>query len=212
MEHRMPRSAGGSSLRPTEHLACPRHRVRMVGVHHGENTWLLPWGKIPDLTINSRFHPWIMDKNLEIIWWSSNGNFETIKACFFWSGDFQTNPWSNLPMVDTWMVCGIVDQSYWKKMARKPAHSQQNNRTFVSCTNQLLFGDSRWLDLSTWPAQATFILQCWFPDPTEIGDATTPASSISTAEGRVLARLWQSSLAELCRQCRPLSPRAVVGS
>jgi hypothetical protein len=80
------------------------------------------------------------------------------------------------------------------------------------CQKKLLFGDSRWLDLSTWPAQATFILQCWFPDPTEIGDATTPASSISTAEGRVLARLWQSSLAELCRQCRPLSPRAAVGS
>ena len=41
--------------------------------------------------------------------WNNKGMF------FFWSGDFQTNPWSNLPMVDTWMVCGIVDQSYWKK-------------------------------------------------------------------------------------------------
>ena len=84
-----------------------------------ENTWLLPWVKISDLTINSRFHPWIMDKNLEIIWWSSNGNFETIKACFFLARDFQTNPWSNLQMVDTWMVCGIVDQSYLKKNGTK---------------------------------------------------------------------------------------------
>ena len=178
---------------------------KIPGFYHGEKYQIWP--------STAGFIPWIMDKNLEIIWWSSNGNFETIKACFFFGRViFRQTHGVILPMVDTWMVCGIVDQSYWKKMARKPAHSQQNNRTFVSCTNQLLFGDSRWLDLSTWPAQATFILQCWFPDPTEIVDATTPASSISTAEGRVLARLWQSSLAELCRQCRPLSPRAVVGS
>lgn len=66
---------------------------------------------------------------------------------------------------------------------------------------ELIRNDERWrvffkADRAFGVPKATFILQCWFPDPAEIGDATTPASSISTAEGRVLARLWQSSLAD----------------
>lgn len=81
------------------------------------------------------------------------------------------------------------------------AWPQMERVTASALPPELIRNDERWrvffkADRAFGVPKATFILQCWFPDPTEIGDATTPASSISTAEGRVLARLWQSSLAD----------------
>ena len=122
MEHRMPRNAGVSFQgRPSIWRAQGTvlgWRVftmgKIPGFYHGEKYQIWP------STAGFIHESWI--KTWKSIWWSSNGNFETIKACFFWSRDFQTNSWSNLSMVDTWMVCGIVDQSYLKQKWHENLH------------------------------------------------------------------------------------------
>eukprot|EP00435_Cladocopium_sp_Y103_P071378 s163_g37.t1 len=73
---------------------------------------------------------------------------------------------------------------------------------------ELIRNDERWrvffkADRAFGVPKATFILQCWFPDPAEIGDTTTPASSISTAEGRdrLTEDYYAARLAGLAANC-----------
>ncbi|CAK9006939.1 Insulin-degrading enzyme (Insulin protease) (Insulinase) (Insulysin) [Durusdinium trenchii] len=105
--------------------------------------------------------------------------------------------WSKAPILPGWHV---PDPNKFIPQNFALAWPQQDRIKAAALPPELIRNDERWrvffkADRAFGIPKATCILQCWFPDPSEV-KSNTPASSISTAEGRVLARLWQASLAD----------------